>query len=605
MARRLQLTKAKRAAKVNVLKDATIRDFTGGWNVVDNDLNLSSRFAKVLSNFQLGSDGSISVRHGTKLFADVLPYMARIVNIEYFQGHIIAVGTNGVVVKVDGAGSVAVIWNDDWASKLPGAPAGWTVTSFASFAVFRGEMVVCNGINKPIILNSSLSVTYLNDLATGSNANTPIGRYVITHNRYLVIAGILGSEGTISISSTDTSGTFLDDPAPNDAVELNLGSRVPTGDGVIKGLGRFRDKLMVAFDNALLPGTLGVFDGADHTPTFDDAIESHGSISHRVIQNIGEDMLFADSVGVPSVSRALFTGSVRPQRVSALVDPEIRKSIGKLSLISTLEDRTYSLFDKESATYLLFIPNDDRQDDVTETRVFSWRRDKQLKIDSWSEYNGWNWNAAARSELNRVFYASDTLIFLRGSVADPVTADFVGDQEMWSDDTTWTDQTGWGDNIAAELGSGIPIKFIWELPWSDNNQRFLTKTSRFINLDSEGSDSKFTISMFIDNIYDDRNDLGEDWEEDELKFDDLLGWRREPGLLNPTLSMEFVAGKSAGFGFDEFGEDFGGGRPTQREDLYAWTTKYKINKIRVEGETVDPLKIISVTLGYQQGSLRR
>ena len=605
MPRRLQLAGAKRPKRTNVLLDATIRDFSGGWNVVDNDLNLSTRFQKILSNLQLGSDGAISVRPGTRLFADVSAYMSRIINCEYFQGHIICVGSNGQIVKVDGSGNVAIVWSNDWASHLPGSPDGWTVTTFASFATFRGELIICNGINKPVIINSSLMATYLNDLANGSNANTPIARYVVAHDRFLVMAGINGRESVITVSATDTSGTWLNDGAPNDAVEVDLGSRVPSGDAIIKGLGRFRDKLMVAFEDVLLPGTLGIFDDSgDHIPVFDDAIESHGSISHRVIQNIGEDMLFADAVGVPSVSRALFTGSIRPERFSALIDPEIRSSINALTLTSTLEDRTFSIYDQQDSVYLLFIPNNDRIADTTETRVYAFKRNKQLKVEAWSLCRDWNWTSSCKSALNRVFYTNNTQVYIRGNKDDPITADFVGDQEMFSDDTTWTDQTGFTP-VAAIIGSGIPIRFIWELPWTDADQRFLTKTSRFINLDSEGSDSKFTVSMFVDNIYDDRNDLGEDWIEDELKFDDLLGWKREPGQLNPTLSMEFTAGKSAGFGFDEFGEDFGGGRPTQREDLYAWTAQYKINKLRIDGETVNPLKFISITLAYQQGSIRR
>ena len=38
--------RSAQVSRGNVLLDATIRDFSGGWNVVDNDLNLSSKFAK-------------------------------------------------------------------------------------------------------------------------------------------------------------------------------------------------------------------------------------------------------------------------------------------------------------------------------------------------------------------------------------------------------------------------------------------------------------------------------------------------------------------------------------------------------------------------------
>ena len=91
--------------------------------------------------------------------------------------------------------------------------------------------------------------------------------------------------------------------------------------------------------------------------------------------------------------------------------------------------------------------------------------------------------------------------------------------------------------------------------------------------------------------------------EDPLKFDDKTGW--DVDVLDPTLSMAFEGGDGPGFGLDEFGEDFGGGRPTRLEQLYAWTAKYKIQKLRISGDKINPLKFVSITLGYLQGSPRR
>ena len=123
-----------------------------------------------------------------------------------------------------------------------------------------------------------------------------------------------GSQDTLYISATDVSGTWVGDVSPNDAVTLSLGSRVPSGSFVIKGLGRFRDKLMVMFEDAVLPGTLGTFLGSAHNPTFDDAIENVGVLSHRVIQTVGEDILFGDVNGVSYIKRALFTCSTTSTR---------------------------------------------------------------------------------------------------------------------------------------------------------------------------------------------------------------------------------------------------------------------------------------------------
>ena len=69
--------------------------------------------------------------------------------------------------------------------------------------------------------------------------------------------------------------------------------------------------------------------------------------------------------------------------------------------------------------------------------------------------------------------------------------------------------------------------------------------------------------------------------------------------------MVFEGGDAPGYGRDEYGDDYGGGRPTRLEKLIAWTTKYKLWKLRISGEATKELKFVSVTLAYQTGSIRR
>ena len=585
-----------------LLRDLTVRDFTGGWNVVDNDLNLSSKYSVISENMQIGPDGSQEVRQGTRLFADVSDHMDEIVNIAYFNGYIIAVGTNGIVVQIDGSGKVDEIFNEDIGDGLSGSPGPWsTSTTFVSFAEFNGELIICNGINKPLIVSNSMSVTYLNDPATGSNANTPICRYVVAHDRYLVMSGNPDATDRIHITSTDTSGVFAGDPGPNDAVDVDLGSRVPSGNSIVRGLGRFRDKLVVAFDDAILPGTLGSFDVADHVPTFDDAISEVGSIAHRVIQSLGEDMLFLDQTGVSSVSRALFTGNVATERESYLVDPEIQLTLGQINSTVLLEDAVFAVYDSTNSSYMVMIPNAPDSSQVTGTRCYVRKKIKKLKVDAWTEYTNWNWSGACRSALKRVFFSHGDGVFIFGRQSDPISKDREGYEEMFDDDTPFTDYTGFTP-ISDVDNSGISIPFVWELPWGDNGDRFGVKGSRFINFDTEGSDT-FTVSMYVDNIYEDVVDPGETFEEDGQLFTDGTGF--DIGLLDPTLSMEFIAGTAPGFGLDSFGDYFGGGRPTRHEGLYAWTTKYKLFKLRMEGDARKPLKFISVSMAYTSTSTIR
>jgi hypothetical protein len=598
--------KNKGVSRQALLLDATIRDFSGGWNVVDSDLNLDTKFSKILRNMQRGVDGANEVRPGTKLFADCAEYLDEIVNCEYFSAHIVAVGRNGKIVAIDSVGSVKEIWSDDWANNLPGNPSGWSATSFVSFAVFNGELIVCNGVNKPLKISSSMVTEYLVDLANGSNANTPIARYVVAHGRYLVMSGslIAGEEDILFISATDVGGTWLNDDAPNDAVNVALGSRVPSGSQTIKGLGRFRDKLMVMFEDAVMPGTLGVYVSTDHVPTFDDAIENIGAIAHRLIQTVGDDMLFADVNGVSSVKRALFTGSVTSDSQSYLIDPEYHKAIEAINSTIVLEDKVWSLWDSSANNYMIFLPNSGVTEQITEYRCMVFKRNVKLKIAAWHDWRDWTFTSGCRSALKRIFLCKGTEVFIMGETSSSnniYSKDYIGSEEMFDDDTVFTDQRGFSP-VADADDSGVPIKFVWELPWSDNNDRFMVKNSRFINFDTIG-DERFTVDMFVDNLYEDRADFGEDWEEDDLKFDDLTGF--DVDVLTPVLSMEFVGGDGPGFGSDGYGNFYGGGRPTILETLYAWTAKYKIQKLRIYGDATKPLKFVSITLAYLKGSPRR
>jgi hypothetical protein len=598
--------KNKGVSRQALLLDATIRDFSGGWNVVDSDLNLDTKFSKILRNMQRGVDGANEVRPGTKLFADCAEYLDEIVNCEYFSAHIVAVGRNGKIVAIDSVGSVKEIWSDDWANNLPGNPSGWSATSFVSFAVFNGELIVCNGVNKPLKISSSMVTEYLVDLANGSNANTPIARYVVAHGRYLVMSGslIAGEEDILFISATDVGGTWLNDDAPNDAVNVALGSRVPSGSQTIKGLGRFRDKLMVMFEDAVMPGTLGVYVSTDHVPTFDDAIENIGAIAHRLIQTVGDDMLFADVNGVSSVKRALFTGSVTSDSQSYLIDPEYHKAIEAINSTIVLEDKVWSLWDSSANNYMIFLPNSGVSEQITEYRCMVFKRNVKLKIAAWHDWRDWTFTSGCRSALKRIFLCKGTEVFIMGETSSSnniYSKDYIGSEEMFDDDTVFTDQRGFSP-VADADDSGVPIKFVWELPWSDNNDRFMVKNSRFINFDTIG-DERFTVDMFVDNLYEDRADFGEDWEEDDLKFDDLTGF--DVDVLTPVLSMEFVGGNGPGFGSDGYGNFYGGGRPTILETLYAWTAKYKIQKLRIYGDATKPLKFVSITLAYLKGSPRR
>lgn len=56
------------------LLTTTIREFDGGLDIVDSDLNMNTRYSKVETNVFNGIDGTKSKRYGTKFFKDVKSY---------------------------------------------------------------------------------------------------------------------------------------------------------------------------------------------------------------------------------------------------------------------------------------------------------------------------------------------------------------------------------------------------------------------------------------------------------------------------------------------------------------------------------------------------
>lgn len=652
------ITRPNRARK-SVNKTTTIREFDGGWTVIDNDINLASRFSKVMNNVQRGDDGSVTVRYGTRLLSDlsepiisssqlganplattngsstvVVTHTAHgfrngwtitiagatdtggilaanlntqhvisivdqnsyqftastnatstasgggssitlneqnngalgdIINITYFQDRLVAVTRIGTLLEIDSNGASSLIWSEDIAQTVD-STSGWGSTIFASFAVFGGDLIVCNGVNKPLIVNfdETNACKYLVDIPSQSNTNVPVASYVVSMNEYLIMAGDAANPSRIYISNTGTSGTWVGDAAPNDAVNIELGRIAQSQNGIVRGLGRFRDKLVVAFDDVIAIGTLGIFGGSggtEHQPDFTDVIHGHGTVSHRTMIDLGDDFLMCDNVGVPSLARAQFTGQLRPRRLSELIDPEIQKQILALS-VGTTENRVFAVYNQRDRQYLLFIPNSDTLVSTTETRCFAMRQITSDRTNVWSEMTGWNFSCACLTALKRVIFGGGRKLYVYGSKEDPVHADFVGDLDY----PTPTE--------------GEAITFDWELPWADFGERMMTKMTRNIYFDTKGS-ATYTAQMFVDNIY----------------FDPVNG------SYIPTLQMTFTAGDNIGYGVGE--QPYGGLVRAADERSWAWTAKFKIMKLRLTATIRAPLSIVAISIAYQTGNMQR
>lgn len=443
--------------------------------------------------------------------------------------------------SLDGGGGAAAYTN----------PVFWsTGIEFVSFAEFGAELYIANGVDKPIIVHNDMTVDYVVDLATGSNANTPICRYVCAADDYLLMAGDPTAQNTLYISNKRAGGTWEGDAAPNDAITIDLSKKA--GTSIIKGLARFRNLVCVVFDDRIVFGTLGTYnDTGDHVPVFDDVIEQVGGVSHRTLITTGDELLVCDNNGVPSVAQAVLTQTLRPKRPSYIVAPELKANLRVLSE-GALEDRVFAVWNRNEDQYMLFIPNSTTKSETTETICWVYTTNPSEKLSHWSRFRDWNFNCACISKLNRLFLCTDDRIYVYGTTDDPITADFVNDPDITAPD------------------DGEEIDFEIEWPWVDLGERVKKKKCRFLQLETTGT-ARFTMKMYVDNIETDVN-----------------------GSDNPTIQMQFVGGDSGGYGAGT--QPYGGGRRSSDERPWRWISDFKIAKLAITGSTREPLGIISVSL---------
>jgi len=591
------------------LTSVTARKFNGGLNVVDSELNLSSEYAVKLDNMYRGLEGSILVRQGTKKYCDLSPISDGYqINGKYFAARNITVNSVGQVFAIDGTGAATRIWDSSIAAALRPGLVTWSTTKYVAFEEFAGSLTIHNGVDKPLIVDSTLLVDYLADPATGSNFNVPIGKIVCKYQKHLVIA--VGS--TLHVSDENTSGVFVGDAGATYAGEFDLKTLVTSGPTDIIGLSPFDNWILVHFLECTVPvqfvkttspDALALAPQSDVNTPFN----SYGAVSARTIQDIGNSSLMCDIVGVASIAPTTFTTKLSPDRPSYLVDPLIQSSLSDLAS-DTMFNSVFSQYDRLSSMYMLFVPDTERESQVS-THGFGYRYIDKLNIKAWNTFSGWNWAWSSRSSEGLVFFgrANDNIIFVKGDEKKlPLYADYIGDQETWSDGTVFTDGTGWSPVSDVDT-SGVPIKFVWELPWSDLKRRAIQKTIRYLILDAQGTAS-FTVKMFIDNKYLDKADEGETWSDGTL-FSDDTGWlynaQDNDVPLTPAVTVEYVASDYGGYGSEPYGDIYGGGRNTGFMRDLPFPTKCKLFKLRFEGETMRPLKIAGITPVFIEGSIRR
>ena len=601
----------RRGASKHKMQSATIRDFGGGLNTIDNDINLSTRYAVVLDNIYRGPDGSFRLRFGTDPYSNVSTAVSGdIIDGEYFNQYLIVVTDDGELAKIDDDGNATAIFNTTIAAALPGAPSGWsTGLTECDFVFNRDKLIIHNGIDKPLQVNADHTVEYLADPATGSNVNTPIGRFGCTVSNYHVVAhtsnGVDYDKTTLYISSTGAAGVFPSDPAPNDSISLDVGSYVSEQDSEIIGVEGFRNNLIVFFRTATLVLALGEFDGSgNHTPQEVDSIPRYGLLNHRMIMSIENDLLFADRIGVSSFKRNVVSLAVETKRESDLIAPGWQALASAAEAAGTLSG-AFCVHDRLEGLCMFFVPDSDTGDMI----AYSYRYSDSGRIHAWSRTTGWNFVAGCSTERGRVFFFRGSFVYRYGNTpyGEETYQDFCTVDDEWSASSvsySEGDQVWYGNAIYEALQdhtsdagnypgasnpdlhwsdepTGDSIDFVWELPWIDVKQRAMLKKLSHMQIDTQGTGA-FTLKVWVDNLY--KNTAGE-------------------VVHDPVIDIDFIGGNRTGYGGIE--QSFGGGRRTRDERLWSTPVKCKIFKARIEGSANAALRFIAITILYVMGSYRR
>lgn len=586
------------------LKSVALRGFGGGWNAVDDDISMQNKFLKIADNVYRTSSGSQKVRFGTNFFTDTKSVVnSPIIDQVYFNDRIINVHENGNITSVTIAGTVTVIWNTAIALALPGAPGAWgpTVTQ-VSFVPVKDKLVIHNGKDKPLRIKSTFAVEYLQDDATGSNVNTPIGKYGCIAANYHCVAGIPGSPTVVYLSNQGSEGVFPGDTAPNDGISIDVGAYAPEGAAEIRGVAGYRSFLIIHLQGISIQVTLGIHDsGSNHTPQFPDTFPKFGLIGDRCITTVENDLIFAGINGLGSASRNIYSGNLISDYLSSIIDPQYRRIIGTLNRDQQLVS-TYTVFDQLSSCMFILSPSG-------ETIVYT--SNAKLKYKSWSRFKGWSWRCGCASFLGRVFFSDGTKIFQYGNdtFGEKYAADKMNDR-----DANWTTATPYmagalirdtvgqksytcgvthtsglltmADDIAAHptywtLYEGVPITFEMEMPWFSGQENMGVKILKFLSMTTKGL-GEFTIEAYVDNLFKDSTDAI---------------------IYTPAASMKFIGNDARGFGIDE--GPFGGGRRSGSPQLYKFPVKFKMVKFRIVGSTTKALEFIGMNFLFMRGKYLR
>lgn len=532
-----------------VIQSATVTDFGGGLNFAEDDLNISSKFAKALDNFYRAQDGRLRLRYGTHLFCDLAAATGNVLNVEYFNGFLIAATVGGEVWKVTAPGGVAT---KIWPTGAPGKvwSAGLTTVNMCQF---RGELYIVNGVDKPLKITNAMVIDFLGDPGNAnSNVNTPICKYIVTAKEYVVMVGLSTSPSKVYISARQSGGTWPLDVAPNDATTIDVGASITRGDAKCTGIAALNNYVLVFFEEStviLQLGTYGGSSGTTHLVGVFDTLSAYGAIAHRTAANVSTDVLFCDLVGVASATRNQFGTAFTPERPSELVDPALQVDLAT-ARANGIDGNIFAIYHKLLGQYMLFVKPTSGGTQTCWVYTFNKKREE----GSWSQFKGWDFQAGCVDPRGRVYFVSSKKLLIYGDKAS-------------------------GNEYFDDLGAAI--SFTWELPWSAYQHYDNIKKMKAIRIYSRGT-AEFTCQLFVDGIY-----------------------QKDDGSYDPTASIDFVAGGIQGFGGTLGTEPYGGGRIADDPRIWRIDGKFIQGKLRFTGSTTNDLQFIGISIAYTLGGRKR
>lgn len=606
--------KAKTRKKIpSKLESTTLRGFGGGWNAIDEDLSMPPKFQVELINFHRTSSGSQAVRFGSTFYADIKSVNdSPIVDGTYFNDRTVVVCQNGRVLTIDSTGTViTIIWSPAIVTALPPPNPNipWsTGLTFVSFVPFKDSLIIHNGVDKPIIINSKFETTWLQDPSNGSTVNVPIGRYGCVASNYHCIAG-LKPYGTppvphpteVFVSAKGTAGVWPKDEN-SDGMSFDVGAFAPEGAASIRGIAGFRTYLLVFLQNVTVQVKLGEYDATGHhQPKFPDTLPQFGLLGSRSIVTVENDMMFCGLSGLASAKRNLYSpDTVMSDFLSSLISPAYRREVGALTDNEQL-NVAFAVYDKLNNDFLLSLVNG---------RMLCYTFNPRLKMHAWSAFESMGWTAGWTSILGRMYLAKGTRIFQSGNdtfTGEDYHADRILDRDysyaasrpsFAVNDLVYDTVTGevWKCLIAhagAPLATfdleraanptawaqyfGNSIPFEMELPWIDGKDPTKLKQLRFVSVASKG-DAEFSVDAYVDNL-----------------FKDVQG----NVVYNPSASMVFIGNDAYGYGFDD--GSYGMGRRSRDPRLYGFPLKFKVIKFRITGSINKKLDVVNMSFLFARG----